>query len=229
LLKAKYWQVGEYSYSMITNHYHLIRVVILLIGLILGLKVPALSAKPGVPKCIRVCKKGVIYYYFSTRGVDSAPDYSKPAARIYTWRPPCRSRRLSHQEVERLIKEASRQNKLPPSLIKAVIRVESNFNPAATSPKGAMGMMQLMPATAADLQVSDPYDSRENILAGSRYLRRLLHQFNFHLPLALAAYNAGPQRVRRSQQVPPIKETQAFVRDVCVNFLKYDKDNQEQP
>ncbi|MFP3866779.1 MAG: lytic transglycosylase domain-containing protein [Desulfobacteraceae bacterium] len=191
-------------------------------------KVPALEAKPGIPKCIRVCKKGVIYYYFSTRERDAAADYFQPAARIST-PPRSRARRLSRQEVEHLIKEASRQNKLPPSLIKAVIRVESNFNPAATSPKGAMGMMQLMPETAADLQVSDPYDSEENILAGSRYLRMLLNKFNFQLPLALAAYNAGPQRVSKSQQVPPIKETQAFVRDVCVNFLKYDQQDAKHP
>lgn len=135
-------------------------------------------------------------------------------------RPPCRNK-LSPQELDPLVHEASRQHNLPPSLIRAVIRVESNFNPAATSPKGAQGLMQLMPATAEQLQVSNPYDIRENIWAGTRYLKMLLQKFNNQLPLALAAYNAGPQRVQQSQGIPPIEETQGFVRDVCTNFLKY--------
>ena len=116
---------------------------------------------------------------------------------------------------------AGRNHQLPPALIKAVIQVESNFNPMATSPKGAQGLMQLMPGTAEDLQVSDAYDVQENISGGSRYLSYLLKKFGFNLPMALAAYNAGPGRVERCQGVPQIRETQRFVRDVCNNFLKY--------
>ncbi|MDD3580638.1 MAG: lytic transglycosylase domain-containing protein [Desulfobacca sp.] len=202
----------------------LVRVTILLLGVLLALQVQTLEAKQSIPQCIRVYKNGVIYYYFSNRSVDASPNYAAAKVRLRGPRSRTQPQRLSRPELERLIKEASHQNKLPPSLIKAVIRVESNFNPGATSPKGAMGMMQLMPGTASDLQVGDPYDSRENILAGSRYLRMLLDKFNFHLPLALAAYNAGPERVKKHQQVPPIRETQAFVRNVCVNFLKYDED-----
>jgi soluble lytic murein transglycosylase-like protein len=107
--------------------------------------------------------------------------------------------------------------------------VESNFNPAATSPKGAQGLMQLMPGTAEQLQVSNPYDIRENIAAGTRYLGMLLQKFDNNLALALAAYNAGPQRVEKCQTVPNIKETQGFVRDVCTNFFQYSKEPLFQP
>jgi hypothetical protein len=110
-----------------------------------------------------------------------------------------------------------------------VIRVESNFNPAATSPKGAQGLMQLMPGTAEQLQVSNPYDIRENIAAGTRYLGMLLQKFDNNLALALAAYNAGPQRVEKYQMVPNIKETQGFGRDVCTNFLQYSKGSLARP
>lgn len=169
---------------------------------------------------LRVSKNGVIYYYFSQKGSQpSALALNKPG-KVRPLRPPLRAR-ITAQELEPVIQEASRHHGLPPSLVKAVIRVESNFNPGATSPKGAQGLMQLMPETAAFLQVSNPYDVRENVWAGSRYLRLLLDRFNFRLPLALAAYNAGPQRVVQRQEIPPIRETQAFVRDVCTNFLQY--------
>ena len=169
---------------------------------------------------LRVCKNGVIYYYFSNCQVDSSsqtlpgPQRTRPSA-------PLAQRRLSPQELEGLIQEASRCHNLPAPLVKAVIRVESNFNAAAKSSKGAQGLMQLMPDTADELMVSDPYDPRENIWGGVRYLRMLLDKFNNRLHLALAAYNAGPQRVSQYQQVPPFQETQGFVYDVCTQFLKY--------
>jgi len=131
--------------------------------------------------------------------------------------------KLSAQELEPWLNWASQNHKIPPALIKAVIRVESNFDASATSPKGAQGLMQLMPGTAEQLQVSNAYDIRENISAGTRYLGMLLHKFNNNLALALAAYNAGPQRVERCQGIPPIQETRGFVRDVCANFLQYSK------
>jgi soluble lytic murein transglycosylase-like protein len=81
--------------------------------------------------------------------------------------------------------------------------------------------MQLMPGTSGQLQVNNAYDIRENILAGTRYLYMMLERFGYHLPMALAAYNAGPRRVEQHQDIPPIKETQGFVRDVCLNFLQY--------
>ena len=84
--------------------------------------------------------------------------------------------------------------------------------------------MQLMPETASDLGVADPFDIRENVYGGVRYLWMMLNKFNNRLHLALAAYNAGPKRVEKSQKVPDIRETQVFVKDVCEHFLKFENE-----
>lgn len=171
---------------------------------------------------IRVYKQGVIYYYFSNKyDMNSPGTLDNRINNQLRINRPLVTHRLSAQELEPWLKWASQNHKIPPALIKAVIRVESNFNPSATSPKGAQGLMQLMPGTAEQLQVRNSYDIQENIWAGTRYLGMLLQKFNNNLPLALAAYNAGPQRVQQCQGIPPIKETQGFVRDVCTNFLQY--------
>ena len=117
--------------------------------------------------------------------------------------------------LQSCIIEAAELYQLPIPLILALIRQESNFAHQAVSPKGAMGLMQLMPATAASLGVRDPFDPRENILAGCRYFRQLLDYFQGNVPLALAGYNAGYHRVISAGcQVPAIKETQEFVTQV---------------
>ena len=177
---------------------------------------------------LRVCKNGVIYYYFSNQEVNSPQPSFRNPPRFRVKAPPV-ARKLAPQELELLVQEASRNHNVPPSLVKAVIRVESNFNPSATSPKGAQGLMQLMPGTADDLLVANPYDPRENISGGVRYLRMLLDRFNNRLHLALAAYNAGPQRVSQRLEVPPIPETQGFVSDVCTEFLKYSGESPTPP
>ena len=177
--------------------------------------IPTAHAEP----FLRVCKSGVIYYYFSNRP-SNTPSVTQLSRRGRLLHPMTRTR-PSPAKLDSLIFEASQQQNLPASLIKAVIRVESNFNPEATSPKGAQGLMQLMPGTAETLQVVNHYDPQENIWAGTRYLKMLLDKFNYRLPLALAAYNAGPKQVDQHQDVPPIQETQDFVRNVCDNFLKY--------
>jgi soluble lytic murein transglycosylase-like protein len=119
------------------------------------------------------------------------------------------------QSLAPIISEAANTYRLPPSLILSVIRMESNFVPGAVSPKGAMGLMQLMPGTAADLGVQDPFCARQNIMAGSRYLREMINCFDGSLPLAVAAYNAGKRRVvEAGYQVPEIKETKQFVSQV---------------
>jgi soluble lytic murein transglycosylase-like protein len=108
-----------------------------------------------------------------------------------------------------IIESASDRNGVPARLVKALIQVESAFQPRARSNKGAMGLMQLMPDTARQYQARNPYDPTANIEAGTRHLRKLLDEFE--LPLALAAYNAGENAVRRFGGIPPYSETQAYV------------------
>jgi len=117
-----------------------------------------------------------------------------------------------------LVEAASDRHQVDADLINSVIRAESSFDPRARSPKGAQGLMQLMPATAATLGVKDAYEPRDNIEAGTRYLRQLLEQYNGDAVKALAAYNAGPGRVEQYQGVPPYRETRSYVRRVIVDF-----------
>jgi soluble lytic murein transglycosylase-like protein len=131
---------------------------------------------------------------------------------------------LAGAQLEPIIQEAAQAYRLPPNLIRAVIKVESNFFHLAVSPKGAMGLMQLMPGTAADLGVIEPFNPRENIHGGCRYLRMLIDSFGGSLPLALAAYNAGPHRVVASgYRVPQITETQEFLTQVIGRYLTEEK------
>lgn len=135
---------------------------------------------------------------------------------------PTKQKDISNLSLEETIVEASRLYGLPISLLKAVIKAESNYDHRAVSPKGAMGLMQLMPDTARDLYVRDPFCPRENIMGGARYLRWLLDRFNGDLTLALAAYNAGPAKVEASKGIPNIPETLEFVQRV-IRFYMADK------
>ncbi len=130
--------------------------------------------------------------------------------------------RAENSDLEALMAMAAQQYRLPLPLVKAVIRAESGFMPEAVSWKGAMGLMQLMPTTAAWLGVKDPFCPQENIMGGCRYLRDLLNRLNGSVPLSLAAYNAGLQRVINSgYQIPAIAETQDFVEKVIGYFFNY--------
>jgi soluble lytic murein transglycosylase len=120
----------------------------------------------------------------------------------------------SERKYDRIIDQTSLKYNIEPAVIKAVITAESDWNPAAVSHKGAIGLMQLMPGTARDMQVSNPYDPEENIEGGTKYLRWLLNRFNGNLDLALAAYNAGPSKVERSGGIPSIRETSKYVKNV---------------
>lgn len=116
--------------------------------------------------------------------------------------------------LEPYIQEAAAAHGVAPDLVRAVIQVESQFNPLAVSPVGARGLMQLMPGTARDLGVSNAFDPRQNVLGGVKYLSSLLQRFDGNVALALAGYNAGPEKVARFRGVPPYRETQGYVRKI---------------
>ncbi len=119
------------------------------------------------------------------------------------------------------IRRAARTYRVDPLLIKAVIETESNFNPRAVSKRGARGLMQLMPETAGEVRVTDPFDPRQNIYGGTRYLRKMLNMFKGNLALSLAAYNAGPAKVTQHGKIPNIPETKRYVKKVMRLYRKY--------
>lgn len=121
-------------------------------------------------------------------------------------------------EYDDLIRRYAADHAVSPDLVRAVIQAESGFNPRAVSPKGAMGLMQLMPATARELGVANPFHPAENIRGGVAYLASLLTRYRHNVELALAAYNAGPGSVARyGNTVPPYRETQAYVKRINAN------------
>src|SRR5574337_117329 len=134
--------------------------------------------------------------------------------------------RLTAASMSELIDALGAEYELDPALIRAVIQVESNFNRKAISPKGAQGLMQLMPATVWRFSVGDVYDPHENIGAGARYLRQLLDMFRGDLSLALAAYNAGENAVLRYKGVPPYAETRDYVTKVLSLYRREQRERQ---
>ena len=121
---------------------------------------------------------------------------------------------FDQQQLEAVIDEASAAYGVSADLVKAVIQTESAFNPVAVSPVGALGLMQLMPVTAAYLGVADPFDPRQNVHGGVKYLSMLLDRFNGNVALALAGYNAGPTAVARHKGIPPYRETRGYVQKI---------------
>jgi len=126
-----------------------------------------------------------------------------------------------YTRYDSFFREASLLYHLPESLLRAVARVESDFHPGVVSSAGAIGLMQLMPATAASMGVQDPFDPRQNILGGARFLRILANRFNGDLVLTIAAYNAGDGAVLRHNGVPPYAETRRYVRRVLRHYYDY--------
>ncbi|MCC6365880.1 MAG: transglycosylase SLT domain-containing protein [Bryobacterales bacterium] len=121
---------------------------------------------------------------------------------------------LPQADVEGLVKDASSRQGLKEDLVRAVMERESGFRPCAVSSKGAQGLMQLMPATSAELGVRNPFDPKENVHAGARLLKQLLERYKGNLELALSAYNAGTGRVDREGAVPDIPETRDYLRNI---------------
>lgn len=129
-------------------------------------------------------------------------------------------RRLA--DYEEHIEAAALRYRIPPALVRAVMHVESAFDPTAVSSAGASGLMQLMPQTAREMYVADIFDAKDNIEGGTRYLRVLANEFDGDMVKMLAAYNAGPEAVKKYDgQVPPYAETQAYVRKVLALYFQY--------
>jgi murein DD-endopeptidase MepM/ murein hydrolase activator NlpD len=184
--------------------------------IIVGVLLLGHTAAPARPY-LRVCKKGVIFYYFSSR------EHSQPqeTGLNTTARRPLRPQPLTvttPMEMAALIPNPDQRHNLRPWVIKAVTRMESKFSTKASSPQGAQDLMHLRLGKTNDLQIVNPGDLTENIWMGTRYLGRLWGKFESR---ALEAYNGGSQRVHRPLDLSPVRETRALVRDVCNNFLKY--------
>jgi len=128
-------------------------------------------------------------------------------------------RQLSPEEVDKAIDAAARRHGVDPNLVRAVVKVESNYNPRAVSRKGAMGLMQLMPYTAKSLNVGNAFDPNQNVDAGVRHLKMLLENYNGNVELSLAAYNAGSGAVSRNGGIPPYRETRDYVKKITDLYL----------
>jgi soluble lytic murein transglycosylase-like protein len=125
-----------------------------------------------------------------------------------------RGHSVTAAEIDKVIEAAAARHSVDANLVRAIVKVESNYNPRAISHKGALGLMQLMPGTARDLKVTQPFDPAQNVEGGVRHLKGLLETFDGNVELSLAAYNAGAAAVRRNRGVPPYTETRNYVRKI---------------
>lgn len=183
---------------MVRNHRYLI---VLVASLILFASVPLYT-----DIYMYVNKDGTACF---TNLVPPTPGYQvivKERKRFY--------RARSIDRYDKHIREASGIHDVSFPLLKAIMKVESDFNPKAVSKKGARGLMQIMPSNFRTLGIRDPFNPRESIMGGALYFRQLLNRFNGKIHLALAAYNAGPDSVDRSSGIPPIRETEDYVNKV---------------
>ncbi len=167
-----------------------------------------------------------IYMYIDSQGVmhfTNAPTSSDYKLYIKD-RPKRKGGGIDSNRFDRYINEAATLYGVDFPLIKAVIRAESAFDPKAVSHKGAMGLMQIMPQNFKSLKIHDPFDPWQNIMGGARYLKVLINRFKGKVPLALAAYNAGPRAVDTHRGIPPIPETETYVQRVMRFFHLYKKE-----
>jgi soluble lytic murein transglycosylase-like protein len=169
--------------------------------------------KDGVIHFSNVNKRGKLYA--RDKGLRSASP--APGVSASTSSDPAKT----PEAYDAFIREAASLYQIPEALVRAVIRVESNFDPRAISHANAQGLMQLIPATAERMLVTDTFDARQNVLGGTRYLRVLANLFNGNLQLTIAAYNAGENAVIRYRGIPPYEETQAYVTRVLSFYNLY--------
>jgi soluble lytic murein transglycosylase-like protein len=166
------------------------------------------EAAPGLPAAAAVSAASGTARVSSPNAVQNA----KPGTLSFPARPVA--------DLNQVVNDASGRYRLDPDLVTSVIKAESAFNAHAVSPKGAQGLMQLMPGTASQLGVPNAFDPQANVEGGTKYLRELLERYNFDLVKALAAYNAGPERVERFGGVPPYYETRVYVARIVKDFNK---------
>ena len=169
------------------------------------------------------CAVADIYLYVDSQGVmhfTNTPTSSN--YKVYMRSLPSRPKTFANiASYDDVITEAANRHGLSSPLLKALIHVESYFDPKAVSSKGAMGLMQIMPENLRALNISDPFDPWQNIMGGAAYLKSMLERFSGQLPLALAAYNAGPTVVERYNDIPPYPETVGYVQKVMKFFNLY--------
>ena len=192
------------------------RIIFFLVGIYGLISIPFIAVPPLYADIyVFVDNKGVLHF----TNVPTSSNY-----KIYIREKPGRSLNSDvTRQYDQIITEAAERHGVSFSLLKAMIKIESDFNPRAISRAGAMGLMQIMPENIKNLKIKDPFDPRENIMGGTRYLKQMIDRFNGKLPLALAAYNAGPNIVERYQRIPPYTETENYVEAVMKYYSIFKK------
>lgn len=177
------------------------------------IRLPNASSIQSFDKVLQSTAKAQFGTLLKNRGISSvdASIYTNPNVNF--------NKRATRDEIISMIDDTSAKYGVDAKLIKALVKQESGFNPTAKSKAGALGLMQLMPSTAKGLGVKDPLDAKQNIEGGVKYVKSLLNRFDGNIILALAAYNAGPNAVKKYNGIPPYKETQNYVKSILKNYL----------